>query len=262
MSSSSSNVRSRGDSFTQKLQTKITLEVCSKDNPFQSEKQYFCGYEHFELANKCSLSDTIFLLLKGELPSNDESDLFRKFCIVFINPGLRSPSGQAAAIAGVGKAESVHLLPIAMGIYGGQFEGAASIESLVRDIRKYSRKPVETLVEQIDIDELPFIGTLYGTKDIYASKILAFFMESEEPGKCITWLNNLNNASCGNKSVTKAAVAAAVVADLGFQPRYANPLFQLIAAPGLLAHGMEYSNKPLTSMLFESDENYIVETPK
>jgi citrate synthase len=34
---------------------------------------------------------------------------------------------------------------------------------------------------------------------------------------------------------------------------------QLLAAPGLLAHGLEFSNKPVTAMLFEPDETYQIE---
>ena len=33
-------------------------------------------------------------------------------------------------------------------------------------------------------------------------------------------------------------------------------LFQLLAAPGLLAHGLEMANKPLSAMPFVSDDNY------
>ncbi len=57
----------------------------------------------------------------------------------------------------------------------------------------------------------------------------------------------------------KTGLCAAVLAELGFQPRQGSGLMQLMAAPGLLAHGVEYANKPLTSMLFESDENYEID---
>ena len=54
-------------------------------------------------------------------------------------------------------------------------------------------------------------------------------------------------------------VAAAVFADLGFHPRYGAGLFQLLSAPGLLAHGMEQANKPITAMPFVSDNAYVID---
>jgi citrate synthase len=53
-------------------------------------------------------------------------------------------------------------------------------------------------------------------------------------------------------------VAAAVFTDLGFQPRAGGSLFQLLGAPGLLAHGLELANKPITAMPFVKDENYDI----
>lgn len=260
MTSKSSNVRARGDEFTHKLQTKITLEKTCNNNPFQSDLKYFYGYEHFELANNCSFSDTIFLLVKGELPTAEESELFRRLAITFINPGLRSPAGQSALVAGVGKSDTVHLLPIALGVYGGSFEGVGDTEKIIRELRKSSRKSPENLLEAAQRGELSYIGNLYGTPDVYAEKMLKFLSDSKQEGKCLQWLLKLNTLIKGSDlGVNKAGVAAAALADLGFQPRYANPLLQIFAAPGLLAHGMEYSNKPLTSMLFESDDNYILE---
>ena len=55
-------------------------------------------------------------------------------------------------------------------------------------------------------------------------------------------------------------VVAAVLTDLGFPPRAAAGIYQIISAPGLLAHGVELANKPLTAMPFISDEDYIIES--
>jgi citrate synthase len=54
-------------------------------------------------------------------------------------------------------------------------------------------------------------------------------------------------------------LAAAVFCDLGFQPRVGGGIFQLLSAPGLVAHGFEMANKPITAMPFVKDENYVIE---
>ena len=54
-------------------------------------------------------------------------------------------------------------------------------------------------------------------------------------------------------------VAAAVLTDLEFQPRLGAGIFQLLCAPGLLAHGVEMYGKPITAMPFPTDKDYIIE---
>ena len=59
----------------------------------------------------------------------------------------------------------------------------------------------------------------------------------------------------------QTGIVAAVLSDLGL-PSYAGAgLFQLIQAPGLLAHGLEAFPKSRTEFPFVSDEDYrIVDT--
>jgi citrate synthase len=54
-------------------------------------------------------------------------------------------------------------------------------------------------------------------------------------------------------------VVAAVLVDLGFHPRDGAGVFQLLTAPGLLAHGLELVNKPVTAMPYVDDEHYVIE---
>ena len=51
-------------------------------------------------------------------------------------------------------------------------------------------------------------------------------------------------------------LAAACFVDLGFTPIASACLYQLAAAPGLLAQGLEMANKELTAMPFVNDRNY------
>ncbi len=260
MSSEASKVRSRGDDFAPKLETKITLEKPPAHNPYQTEQQFIHGYDHMELLEKLSFSDTIYLLLRGNLPSTEDKTLFNKLCIAFINPGVRNAAGQAAIIAGVGKTDPLHMLPIAMGVYGGRFEGAGEIETMLREFRRFSRKPAQNAEAKALSGDITGMSTVYGDPDVYADKLLQYFAAQAETGKTIKWLYELQKLVLPKGiGATKAAVAAGVMADLGFQPRQGGPLLQMLSAPGLLAHGMEYSNKPLTAMKFESDEDYLVE---
>jgi citrate synthase len=54
-------------------------------------------------------------------------------------------------------------------------------------------------------------------------------------------------------------VAAAVFTDLGVPPHLGGPLYQLMSAPGLLAHAAELIKKPITAMPFVTDDQYHIE---
>ncbi len=263
MSSPSENVRSRGDKFALRLTTKITQEVASDENPYLAKQVRYHGYDQLELMDKCEVSDVIFLLFRGSLAQPEERELFRRLCIALINPGIRHPATQASITAGVGKTIPVNVLPIALSVYGGEFDGAADVEEAMRMFRRLSRKPAsETLaaLQNGELEKLPGFGTLYGDIDCYTSQLLDAMLNETSDWKLLCWVKELNVllASLGI-GLLKTGLCAAVLAELGFQPRQGSGLMQLMAAPGLLAHGVEYANKPLTSMLFESDENYEID---
>ncbi|TQV84662.1 citrate synthase [Exilibacterium tricleocarpae] len=257
MSSTSANVRSRGEKFTPRIETKITREIPAAHNPYLVRQSRLHGYDHLELMRDHELSDVIFLLFRGELPDHHERQLFRRLMIGLINPGPRHPATQASITAGVGKTMSVNVLPIALSIFGGEFDGAATVEDAMRFLRRASRKPARDCAES-DATQLPGFGTLYGDPDPYAEKLL-YTLVDEQAGKILRWAAQLHEAlRSGHLGILKSGLCAAVLADLGFQPRQGNGLMQLMAAPGLLAHGVEFANKPLTSMLFEPDDCYEV----
>jgi len=260
MKSSFSDVKSRGEEFSVKIDTKITSEQSPVHNPYLVEKQLIHGYDHIELLENCNFADIIFLLLKGELPTKDQSVLFNKLAIALINPGVRHPAAQASIIAGVGKSDTVNILPITLGIYGGTFDGAGEIESIIRLFRKLSRKPAVEAQDAALKDTIPSITKHYGDADTYANILIEKLKPYAVGGKVFSWLSELQSLIYPkNIGVTKASITAAILADLGFQPRHGASIMQLLAAPGLLAHGLEYSNKPLTSMVFEPDTAYTIE---
>lgn len=260
MTSSFSEVKSRGDKFSTKLETKITFEQAPEHNPYHVQQQLIHGYDHLDLVENCQFLDVLFLLLRGNLPSKQESKLFNKLAIAIINPGLRHPSAQASIIAGVGKSDTVNILPITLGVFGGQLDGAGNIEETLRYLRKAARKPAADFVEQALNHEIPSVTQLYGDADTYANILLDTLKTYAGTGKIFAWIYQLQfYIYPKNVGITKTTITAAILADLGFQPRAAASIMQLFSAPGLLAHGLEYSNKPLTSMLFETDDNYIIE---
>ena len=53
-------------------------------------------------------------------------------------------------------------------------------------------------------------------------------------------------------------VAAAICVELGFPGRTAALLFQLAAAPGLVAHGLEMAGRGVEAMPFVPEDRYVL----
>jgi len=263
-------VKSRNEAFVDKLKTRIWEECPDQDNPYIAETCRCHGYDMQDLMQQRSFVDVFYLLFRGELPNVEQAQLLESLMIVLINPGPRHPATRAAMNAGVGKTEPVHILPIALSILGGEHLGAGCIEASMRFLRKHSKtnpleqaqQLIESSVrpEQGDWDIAPGFGSRYGGVDIVPGKMAAQLLDLPASGKCLSWGQQFTHALAEQQmGWHMTGLAAAVFADLGFQPRMGAGLFQLMSAPGLFAHGIELANKPTTAMPFVKDENYVIE---
>ncbi len=270
---SKNHVTNRNETFSEKAETKIWLEKPSKDNPYVAEAVYCHGYELTELMEKCSFIDTLYLLFRGELPTPEESALLEGLMIGLINPGPRHPATRAAMYAGISKAENSHILPISLSIIGGEHLGASEVEPAMRFLRKNKKNSPQDIAinllensqipDEQDFHITPGFGNRYGEIDILTTKIANKLMHLPGQHPILNWGSKFSeHLNSRNLGWLPTGLAAAVLTDLGFQPRAAAGLFQLFNAPGLLAHGAELSNKPVTSMPFPKDENYIIEYEK
>lgn len=265
-------VRSRNEPFVERVATRIWCEQASADNPYIASHALCHGYDLCELMEKRSFVDVFYLLFRGELPTKAEAQLLQALMIALINPGPRHPATRAAMNVGVGKTDPVHILPIASAILGGEFQGGGEIEGAMRFLRKQQNTDplvfVESFIQkhnqsQAAVDNgstVPGFGAHYGGVNLLAKNIATHLLSLEGAGAALRWgcqlAEQLEPQGIG---WLPAGIAAAVFADLGFQPRAGGSLFQLLGAPGLVAHGLELANKPITAMPFVSDENYVIE---
>jgi len=267
-------VRSRNEAFTQRTATKIWQEEPSEDNPYITASALCHGYDLFDLMEKRSFVEVFYLLYRGELPSAAEAQLLQHLMIALINPGPRHPATRAAMNVGIGKTEPLHILPIASAVLGGSYMGGGEIEDAMRFFRKQQNTNAEifatTFVKksaQEHSDEssaenslTPGFGSRNGGIEIMAVELANRLVKLEGAGKALQWGCEFNqHLTAQGQGWLLTGVAAAVFSDLGFQPRAGGCLFQLLGAPGLVAHGLELANKPITAMPFVSDENYVIE---
>jgi citrate synthase len=255
---------------TTKVATKFWYERPTEHNPYVAD-QYLChGYDLLELASKRSFVEVLYLIFKGELPTLEQVKILETLMILLINPGPRHPATRAAMNAAVGKVNTAHLLPIGLSILSGEHLGGGEVGASMEFMKRHRTKSPQAVAAELlakaalpkegDCTLVPGFGSRFGDRDVMAEKIAAVMMALPGAGKTLCWGSEfavaLNPAGLG---WLVPGVAAAVFLDLGFHPRAGAGMFQLISAPGILAHGLEFANKPLTAIPWMDDDHYVIE---
>lgn len=263
--------KSREEIYAQKYTSKIWLEEPDPNNPYIAKNAFLSGYNFFELVESSSLSNVIFLLVRGHLPNADDSVFFEYICKILINPGPRHPAAKAAIQATVGKTDITHVLPIALSVMGGQENAAGMLPAAMKFvIRNYKQEPsaVASAVrkrnseneDHVRSQQLPGYGQIYGSADTFARNCLQQVVDKFPARNLVSWAAKFSDElAINNAGILMPGVAAVCFAELGFSAKQGAALFQLICAPGLLAHGLEYLGKPTTAAPFTPDEDYFIE---
>lgn len=254
-------VRSRNEPFAEKASTKIWREIPSDDNPFIAAEALCHGYPLTELMQKRSFADVFYLLFRGELPAKAESRLLETLMIGLINPGPRHPAARAAMNAGIGKTNPAHILPVGAALLGGAHQGGGAIEDAMRFIRHQSTQAPDLVAREHLSNKMPVagFGHHYGGVDLLTHGIAKVLVSMEAAGHCLKWGHSFaEHLSTKGQGWLASGLAAAIFVDLGFQPRMACSLFQLLSLPGVVAQGLEQAHKPITAMPFIKDENYVI----
>ncbi|MFT4926875.1 MAG: citrate synthase [Phenylobacterium sp.] len=255
--------------YAKKATTAIWHEEPTIANPYVASECRLHGYNMLELCKHKSFAEVLFLLFKGELPNPQQSELLEALLVAFINPGPRHPATRAAMTAGISKTNTPHILPIGLMVLGGQKNGSADVEQTMHFIKKHHDSPIDDFIEQNPMAPLPDdgqdwapypgVGSTYADIDPFTLDLANHFASLEGSAKSFLWLQQLidkiDHPQVGWRST---GLFAAILLDLGIPAREGNALFQLISAPGLAAHGLEQTHKPIASMPFLDDNQYVL----
>lgn len=268
MSKKKGSASKRDLQFEDRSATRIWREQPAPDNPYLASKCLCHGYDIVELARKRSFVDVLFLLFIGELPTQEQADLLETLMIAFINPGPRHPATRATMNGGVGKTQAAHLLPIGLSVLSGSHLGGEevilSMKYLQKNGDKDPRQVARTLLQQPGSEGgnyhiIPGFGSRFGGIDPIPQQLADLLAEMPASGEALRWgsqvVEEINPHGMG---WLNTGIAAAVLCDLGFSPLSGAGLFQIISAPGLLAHGLEFIDKPLTAMPFPDENHYVI----
>ncbi len=252
--------------YSKKTTTAICYEKPSKNNPFVAESIHLFGYDLLELTKKKSFIEVLLLLYTGELPTPNSTELMNTLMIGLINPGPRNPAVRAAMTAGISKSNPPHLLPIGLMVLGGVDGGAAEVEKSMQLIQRsftsnkktlFSTNSTNTSMHEGDIKIAPGFGSSYGQKCIVTHQLAQHLINRPGAGKYLHWVNEqLLNSNDDRVGWLPVGLASATFLDLGIQPREGIALFQILYAPGISAHALEQTHKPISSMPFLEDSQY------
>jgi citrate synthase len=263
-------VQRREVKYASRVATQIWDEQPSPQNPYLAERCRCRGYDLFDLMEKRSFVDMLYLLMRGELPSKEQAKILETLMIAFINPGPRHPAARAAIYAGCGRTQTSHILPIALSVLGGDHLGGAEVTAAMRFLKKQQetapQKVAESLLQKWTPPEkgdrriAPGFGSRFNGIEPLSQAIAKRLKRLAGCGSFFQWGDAF---SClivpRGMGWLSPGICAAVFLDLGFVPRQGAGLFQLICAPGLLAHGLEMADKPINSLPFLDEEKYIIE---
>ena len=263
-------VKARGDIFSTKVNTRVCQEIADPENPYLAQRVLCHGYDVLDLMERRSLVEVIYCLLKGELPSAEQAQQLQQTLILLANPGPRHAGVRAVMNASVSKTEPLHFLPIGLALMGGEQLGAAEVRNAIKFLRRNMRHDpgaraaefTEEISRQPRQDgenstPAPGFGSCFGGVDGFTRTAAARLHQSFPRNEALAWgmafAAGLEGANAGWRMT---GLAAAMFTELGFTPNVGACLFQLASSPGLLAHGIELTGKPLTDMPFVSDSRY------
>jgi citrate synthase len=260
----------RSQDFAERIATRIWQEEPDPENPYLALRCRCQGYDLFDLMRECRFLDVLLLLFTGELPTKEQARLLELLMIALINPGPRHPASRAAMNAGAGRTDPAHILPISMSVLSGSHLGAHEVEMAMRFLRRHLRRQPGQTAERLigesqrplkgDWHIAPGFGSRYGGIDPIPRHLASTLVEQPGHGPALRWgaafAEALVSESMGWLST---GVAAAVFLDLGCRPPAGAGLFQLLSAPGLLAHGIEMAGRPTTSLPFPRGKHYVIE---
>lgn len=263
-------IESRNDKFTSRIKSEITLEIPADDNLFLAKEVRTHGYNVLDLMDNCDHIDSLFLLFKGELPTQEQKNILTKLSLFLMNMGPRHSSARTAANAGIGRTDVNHILPIAIMGMGGSYNGSKEVENAMRFLQKNHTLSAKSVADNYlqstpDIQEGDWLiaagfGTDFRGQSPFLHDVVTKMLVVCPNDGYLAWSNQLiSNLPAEKKCGWRlAGIVASVLLDLAIEPRVGAGLFQLLASPGAFAHGVSFANKAITEVPFLKDDDYEI----
>ena len=219
------------------------------------------GYAIEELIGRLSFPGMIWLMLKGELPSDGEAELLGTALMAAVDHGPQAPSIAIARMAitcGVGINNAMASAINTLGdVHGGAGEQAVTLYTSIDDRIQAGAYPGDAIAAELDAlakagtKYVPGFGHRFHPVDPRAPRLLEIVDQAAAAGTVTG-----RYAAIGRAVETALAAAkgklipmnidgatAVIYAELGFPPPLCRGLFVLSRSVGALAHAWEQSQQ-------------------
>jgi len=250
-------------------------EEAENDNPFATKAAYCHGYDVYgEILQKATWFEYIYLMFKGERPTEKQAALLEKLAIVLANLGPREASVRAAMNGGVGGSTHASSLMAALAVGAGQYGGSHEVFIALQmwgtcgfDLQKWKQQltnPNENHKEDIwlPIEHGPgFDPNGVNCPTITLQSLAA--LESINAGGALSWLseNRLQLEAHIGYPLAVSGIAAAALYDLGFNDHQATMLYLILRLPGAAVHAIEQRGMGWKKFPFYADNIELLNDP-
>lgn len=239
------------------------------------------GYAIEDLMGRVSFAAAVYLILRGELPSESVARLLDAILVTSIDHGATPPSTLAAITsASTGAPLNAALAAGILSInkhHGGAIESCMEVLQSAKagaDESGSIDQAAEGLVQQYADNKkrIPGFGHRLHTEDPRTARLLELAGETEFGGDYLR-LATAIEAQLGQRSGRRLPMnvdgaIAAVLCEMGFAPALANSFFIIARVPGLVAHIVEEQerHKPVrrihpTNHTYDGPEKRAIKEP-
>ena len=213
------------------------------------------GYNQRDLIEKIRYSDMVFLLLKGRLPSIKEGKLFNHVLVSFCDHGATPPSTQTARLGASSGSPLNAAVAGALLSFGHKHAGAiektmelyqSKIDSLMLtgdadiDNKQIASLAIDLYNEYIvsKNTKIPGFGHRYHNADPRADKLMELVIKEGCVGPHTKLALAIEDLLYQKKNIrlNVDGANAAILSDLGFDPKLGLGIFIIGRVPGIIAH--------------------------
>ncbi len=229
------------------------------------------GYDIAEIMDKLSFAETVFLILKGELPTKSEAEMMNAILVSSVDHGCSPPSvlGTRNVISGGNPLNAA----VAGGVlvigdsHGGAIEKSAKI---MQEWAAKEGSPSELAGKLTDwLKEkgirMPGFGHRLHNIDPRTLKLFEIAAKNNFSGRHIELCKEIEKALAEKLGkalpINVDGAIAAVISDMGFDWRLGKGFFIISRVPGLIAHAYEEMTreKPMRQL---GNRNFVYDGPE
>ena len=218
----------------------------------QPNKVAVRGYDIAELMGRVSFGAAVYLILTGELPSQNIARLMDGILVSSIDHGATPPSALSArSVASTGATLSASVAAGIMSInrhHGGAIEDCARQLKVIADLAARDSISVDeaasrTLRAMNEAGErMSGFGHRVHTKDPRTARLFELAHEAGVDGVSMQAARAVEKAFADAKKslpINVDGAIGAILSDLGLNPSAFNGIFMIARTPGLIAHVIE-----------------------